>query len=104
MALPPFKIRWTQSDKTPGSRKNGYQLARDMIEASKSGDGPGLFIMDHCAAALNTLPLLQRDEKDPEDVSSAGVDHVWDALRYRILDKKQIYANSLDVDWYGTKD
>ena len=100
MALPPAKIRWTESDKSPGSRKNGLALMRDMLLASVNGDGPGIYIMEHCQAALNLLPQLQRDLKDPDDAATDGNDHCWDAVRYRVLDRKRQFS-AIETRWYG---
>jgi hypothetical protein len=94
------KIRWTESDKSPGSRKNGLALMRDMLHAAITGDGPGIFFMDNCQAALNLLPQLQRDMKDPEDAASDGQDHPWDAVRYRVLDRKRTFG-AIETRWYG---
>lgn len=85
-------VVWKDSDKSPGSRKNGLQLIRELLEASdpKSGrERPGLYFMDHCRAAIGTLPILPRDEKDPDDVDTDAEDHVYDEMRYRVLAKRQ---------------
>jgi hypothetical protein len=100
MALPPAKIRWTESDKSRESRVSGVQLMRDMLLASVNGDGPGFFIMEHCQAALNLLPELQRDQSDPDDVAKDSKDHPWDAVRYRILDRKRQFS-PIETRWYG---
>lgn len=83
-------VVWTDSDKSPGSRKNGLQLVRDLLEAAKTGEGPGLFFMEHCKAALGTLPILPRDEDDPDDVDTHAEDHAYDDIRYRCLAKKRV--------------
>lgn len=95
-----MKVKWTESDKTPGSRKNGLEIMRDMLRSSVTGDGAGFFIMDNCQAALNILPLLQRDIKDPDDAASDGQDHPWDAVRYRILDRKRQFG-AIESRFYG---
>jgi hypothetical protein len=43
---------------------------------------PGLFICERCAHLLGSLPNLQRDERDPDDVGTEQNDHEYDALRY----------------------
>lgn len=96
-------IMWTESDKKPGSRKNGLQLVRDRLEASikhhngKSEAGPGLYFMDCCKAALSTLPVLPRDDKDPDDVDTDAEDHAYDDIRYRVLAGSFRYATKLKV-------
>lgn len=80
-------VRWEKSDKKPGSRKIGLELIRTRISESGKDhpEEPALYIFDHCRNLLEHLPVLQRDEKDPEDVDSKQEDHDYDSLRYRIL-------------------
>lgn len=43
---------------------------------------PKLRIFSTCANMIRTIPLLQHDERVPEDVDSRGEDHAADELRY----------------------
>lgn len=43
---------------------------------------PRLRIFSTCKEMIRTLPLLQHDERHPEDVDSSGDDHAGDDLRY----------------------
>lgn len=90
-------VEWTESDKRPGSRINGLQLIRDRLEASKTGEGPGLYFMDNCRAAIATLPVLPRDEDNEDDVDSEAEDHVYDDVRYRVLAGNNRFATSIKV-------
>ena len=78
-------IRWTESDKSPGTLAIGMQLARDRLEAAVRGEGPGLYIMEHCRATIDIFPNLTRDPDKPDQVAPGGEDHPWDTMRYRIL-------------------
>lgn len=78
-------VSWTESDKGPGSRKNGMQLLRDRMEASKTKEGPGVYFMRNCEAAISTLPILPRDEDNMDDVDTTAEDHAYDEIRYRVL-------------------
>lgn len=80
------KVYWTQSDKSPGSRRNGLQLFRDRLEASVEREGAGIYFMANCAGATATLPTLPRSDKDPDDVDTDAEDHPYDAIRYKVLD------------------
>lgn len=90
-------VEWTDSDKSPGSRKIGLQIVRDRLEASKTGEGPGLFFMDNCRAAIATLPTLPRDEDDPDDVDTEAEDHVYDEVRYRALAGANRFAETIKL-------
>lgn len=78
-------IRWTDSDKSKGSRKQGVELMRERLLASLRGEGPGFYVMDHCEAFISTVPVLPRDEENPDDVDTDAEDHPWDDTRYRVL-------------------
>lgn len=82
-------IVWERADKSPGSRKNGWQNIRRMLKSSKKLPGlpreqPGIFIFKTCDQFLRTFPVLPRDEKDPDDVDTDAEDHIGDETRYRI--------------------
>lgn len=75
-----------KADKAPGSRKNGLAVMRRMLKAATQErlEEPGLFIFDNCVHFIRTVPVLPRDQRDPDDVDSAAEDHIYDAVRYRI--------------------
>jgi hypothetical protein len=76
-------IKFEPADKGPGSRIQGLGQARKMFRAAKPPrETPGLFFCNNCTQLLNHVPRLQRSKHDIEDVSSEGIDHDWDALRY----------------------
>jgi hypothetical protein len=78
-------VYWEKSDKSKGSRKIGLQLIRDRLEAVIDGEGPGLLFMDNCRASIETIPVLPRSDKDPDDVDTDAEDHAYDLVRYRVL-------------------
>ena len=43
---------------------------------------PGLQVFSTCRDCIRTLPALQYDRRDTEDVDSTGEDHIYDELRY----------------------
>lgn len=91
-------VQWYRADKSSGSRKNGLQLLRDRMECSLSGDGPGIYFMDHCKAALEILPYIPRDEDDLDDVDTESEDHLYDEVRYRVLSSNNNLATSLTTN------
>lgn len=91
-------VRWTRADKSPGSRVNGLELVRERMRCD---EGPGLYFMDHCRAAISTLPILPRDPSKPEDVDSKSEDHVYDEVRYRVLAARRT-AGKVEVRLYGS--
>lgn len=78
-------IDWEPSDKAPGSRKIGLQVARDRLEAAVDGVGPGLYVTANCRQFVKYIPTLPRDEDNMDDVDTSAEDHIWDDTRYRVL-------------------
>ncbi|MBK8858833.1 MAG: terminase [Opitutaceae bacterium] len=80
-------IRWERADKSPGSRRNGWERVREYLAAGLEHpmEKPGLFVFDTCRHFIRTVPSLPRDKKDPDDVDTAAEDHVGDEVRYRVL-------------------
>lgn len=92
-------IRWIESDKSPGSRRNGFQLFRERLEASIRGERPGIYFMDHCRAAIATIPVLPRDEVQFDDVDTDAEDHAYDDTRYRVLKGSNRLAKAVKIEW-----
>lgn len=91
-------VEWEESDKSNGSRKIGLQLFRDRLEAAIKGEGPAIYFMSHCTGAINTIPVLPRDEDDLDDVDTTAEDHPWDGTRYRVLSGADRTAREVQVE------
>lgn len=78
-------VKWTKSDKSPGSRINGLQLIRDRLEAAIKNEGPALYFMENCVASISTIPTLPRDTDKPDDIDTDAEDHAYDMVRYKVL-------------------
>ena len=92
-------ITWTSSDKARGSRRIVLQLLLDRMDNVKKGEGEGIYFFETCRASISTLPILPRDKFDPEDVDTNSIDHAYDMVRYRVLDSKKKFAESLEVSF-----
>jgi hypothetical protein len=80
-------VRFIPADKSPGSRKRGWSVMRNMLkEASRERpEGPGLWITELCREFIRTVPTLPRSDKDLEDVNTDAEDHIGDETRYQVL-------------------
>lgn len=91
-------IRWTQSDKSPGSRINGLQLIRDRLDAVRNNkEEPQIYFMNNCRASLSLLPTLPRDDTRIDDVDTTAEDHPYDMVRYRVLAGANRYARNINT-------
>lgn len=67
-------------------RVAGWQKMREMLMAAKDRTGqPGLWISERCQYLWKTMPFIQRDDRDPEDILTTGPDHGCDAARYGVM-------------------
>jgi hypothetical protein len=87
-------VTFVPSDKRPGSRKTGWQTMRTYLKnVLPAEDGkirvreqPGLYIFATCFQFIRTVPVLPRDDKDPDDVDTDVEDHIGDECRYMVRD------------------
>ena len=92
-------VRWLKCDKSKGSRKIGFQLFRDRLESSIRKEGQGFYFMDNCKSSLEIIPSLARDEKELDDVDTDSEEHIWDAIRYRVLASTNRIAGNINVSF-----
>lgn len=83
-------VSWGRADKSDGSRIHGWEKLRTYLENAKPSatgvrEKPGYFVFDTCTHCLDLLPVLPRDELNPDDVDTEAEDHVGDEVRYRVL-------------------
>lgn len=80
-------ISFTRSDKSPGSRVQGTALMRSRLDASlrKDPEHPHIYVFNTCYNTIRTIPNLENDSKNIEDIDTKGEDHIWDVFRYKLL-------------------
>lgn len=92
-------IEWIRSDKSPGSRKRGWEKIRVYLSGAMAKrfvkedgtivpiprDKPGIFVFSNCKQFIDQIPLLPRDEEDPDDIDTEVEDHIADEARYRVM-------------------
>lgn len=84
-------VKWTTSDKAPGSRVSGAALLCELLESAIEGadselgipERPAIYFFDNVRGIISRFPVLSRDSKKPDDVDTEQEDHDYDALRYR---------------------
>lgn len=76
------RCRWRRAD---NKREPGWEALRQRLVGI---DGrPMLYISDACEDTIRTLPVLQHDEKDAEDLDTDAEDHAADELRYAVMSR-----------------
>lgn len=88
-------VEWKHRVFGQGSRKRGWQLMRDAMQASLKNEGPGIYFTKACKHAIALIPDTPRDEEDPDDVDTETEDHLQDEIRYRLLDASAVAAKQI---------
>lgn len=65
-------------------RAPGWETVGQLLEPRADGQ-PGLLVMRGCSNLIRTLPQMQHDKKQVEDLDSDLEDHAVDALRYGVM-------------------
>lgn len=73
---------WWRAD---NKRVPGWAQVRTRLVGQ---DGvPMIYFLESCVDAIRTLPVLQHDETNPEDVDTEGEDHAGDDIRYACMSR-----------------
>jgi len=67
--------------KANNARIHGKRSVDNVLAHGPDGD-PMLQIFENCVNLIRTMPLLPRDESNPEDVDTKAEDHAYDTLKY----------------------
>lgn len=76
---------WRPADnkRIPGWEKMHGYLQGD----SASGGAPMLYVLENCEDFIRTVPVVQHDEDNPEDIDTDGEDHCADEVRYACMSR-----------------
>jgi hypothetical protein len=95
----------------------GWDVMRERINGIVDGEfrTPLYYVMDNCVHTVRTLPMLQHDPDNPEDLYGTE-DHLADAIRYGVMSRpwenpapekppkpRDIYEMTLDELWAENK-
>ena len=87
-AAKPYALNFIKADNKRVGRA-GMMGGWDQLRARLKGeDGrPMIYFMDNCVESIRTLPAVQHDENNPEDVDTDGEDHAPDEIRYACMSR-----------------
>ncbi len=76
------RCRWRRAD---NKRLPGWEQVRQRLAGE---DGvPMMYFGDNCEDTLRTLPVLQHDDTNEEDLDTDGEDHAADEIRYACMSR-----------------
>jgi hypothetical protein len=94
MSVTPYHQFWQPADnKRVG--KLGAMGGWDMVRHRLVGEEgePMIYFFENCIDSIRTLPALQHDKANMEDVDSDGEDHAPDEIRYACMSRPYIRTN-----------
>ncbi len=74
--------KWRRAD---NKRAPGWEQVRQRLQGENGI--PMMYFADSCEDTLRTLPVLQHDEDDIEDLDTDGEDHAADEIRYACMSR-----------------
>lgn len=76
------KCQWRPAD---NKRKPGWEQLHHRLKGEAGL--PMLYVSETCEDTIRTLPVLQHDETDTEDLDTDGEDHAADETRYAMMSR-----------------
>ena len=78
-------VRWTQADKSKGSRARHSERITMRLKDHRGGiTTAGLVFFNTCTKCIQTIPAMQTDPNDPECTVKGGDDHWHDMVSYAV--------------------
>jgi len=78
------KCGWFRGD---NARQPGWEQMRKRLSAGQDQASTLLLFHESCESTIRTLPYLQHDEKNPEDLDTDAEDHAADETRYAVMSR-----------------
>ena len=75
-----FQLRKADNRRIPGWGQMRSRMMGD--EAGDHAGRPMIYFFSTCKDAIRTVPVLQHDDKNAEDLDTEGEDHAADEIRY----------------------
>jgi hypothetical protein len=105
-------IGWIPADnkRTPGKGKiGGWDVMRARIKGFENDEGvmtPMIYFFDTCKDSKRTIPVLQHDSHNMEDLDTRAEDHCADEWRYACMSRPweaKLHQNSYNSDAWDRK-
>lgn len=78
-------VSWNPAD---NKRIPGAEMMHNRLKGENGV--PMLYFLETCEDSIRTIPFLEHDEKNPEDIDSEMEDHAYDETRYAIMSRPWI--------------
>ena len=72
--------------KGDNTRLPGKMQLHERLKFDEDGR-PMLYVFENCRDFIRTIPSLVYDARRPEDIDTAGEDHIYDETRYFLMSR-----------------
>jgi hypothetical protein len=81
------RCNWFRAD---NARQAGWEQMRKRLSAGDDPSSTLLLFHESCDNTIRTLPYLQHDERNSEDLDTDAEDHAADETRYAVMSRPSI--------------
>ena len=92
-----YDVFWERADKTKGARAIGKTMLRDRLGNAVRAFGnkdkelePGIYFSHTCPHTIEQIPRLENHTVKLDDIADNQLDHIYDAIRYRLYQKTNV--------------
>ncbi len=82
-----FRLEGVVFRRADNDRKAGWRQFRTRLGNKDFGHTPMIYFFSTCRDSIRTIPTLQHDDLDAEDLDSDGEDHAADETRYACMSR-----------------
>ncbi len=75
-------VSWNNAD---NKRIPGAEMMHNKLKGTNGI--PDLYFLECCEDTIRTIPFLEHDEKNPEDINTEMEDHAYDETRYAVMSR-----------------
>jgi hypothetical protein len=79
-------VVFARADNKRTGKMGGWDMLRHRLDGDEDGT-PMVFFFATCKDIIRTLPMLQHDKTNPEDLDTDSEDHAADSVRYGVMSR-----------------
>jgi len=84
-----FRCNWFKAD---NKRLPGWEQLRIRLKGNE--EGPLIYIVENCVDSIRTIPVVQHDKNNSEDLDTDQEDHALDDIRYACMSRPYFIDNN----------
>lgn len=90
-------VVFSRADNKRVGKMGGWDMLRQRLIGDEDGH-PMIFFFSTAKHAIRTIPMLQHDKTNPEDLDTNAEDHAADSVRYGVMSRPWIKAKPMVIE------